>query len=121
MKISEVGMLFDKIIEFYPAFTGNPSKLQSWNEALKDISFQLAQNNLKAYAADPDNKYPPHPGALAKRPVTTESDRYHSGLKQSGQRILEENKQLSKDAVGPSAEQRRKVRDLLEKRNGTTS
>ncbi|MEC0107251.1 hypothetical protein P4H27_09915 [Paenibacillus taichungensis] len=116
MKISEVGKLFDKIIEFYPAFTGTASKLQSWHEALTDIPFELAQSNLKKYVADPDNKYPPHPGALAKKPVFTDSDRYHTGLKTSGQRTLQENKKLSIGAVGPTEEQRRKVRDLLEQK-----
>lgn len=116
MKISEVGKLFDKIIEFYPAFTGTASKLQSWHEALTDIPFELAQSNLKKYVADPENKYPPHPGALAKKPIVTESDRYHTGLKMSGQRILATNENLSTGAVGPTEEQRRKVRDLLEKK-----
>ncbi|MEK4052673.1 hypothetical protein MHB84_03395 [Paenibacillus sp. FSL F4-0087] len=116
MKISEVGKLFDKIIEFYPAFTGTASKLQSWHEALTDIPFELAQSNLKKYVADPDNKYPPHPGALAKKPVFTDSDRYHAGLKKSGQRTLEENEELSIGKVGPTEEQRRKVRDLLEQK-----
>jgi hypothetical protein len=116
VKIGEVGRLFDKIIEFYPAFTGTASKLQSWHDALNDIPFELAESNLKKYVADPENKYPPHPGALAKKPIVTESDRYHAGLKKSGQRILTTNEKLSIGAVGPTEEQRRKVRDLLEKK-----
>ncbi|MDP4095456.1 hypothetical protein OIN60_01445 [Paenibacillus sp. P96] len=114
MTLEEVGELFDKIIEFYPAFTGDMSKLQSWHEALKHISFSLAHSNLIKYVADPDNRYAPHPGALAKRPVVTESERYHEGMKKAGAVMLQTSESLREDAVGPTEEQRRKVRELLE-------
>jgi hypothetical protein len=114
MTLEEVGELFDKIVEYYPAFTGDLSKMESWHEALQDVPFPLAHSNLIKYVADPDNKYAPHPGALAKRPIKTESDRYHESMKKAGTKTLQTNELLRKGAVGPTEEQRRKVRELFE-------
>ncbi|MGG1673304.1 hypothetical protein ACIFOE_22235 [Paenibacillus sp. NRS-1783] len=117
MTLEEVGELFDKIVEFYPAFTGDLSKMESWHEALQDVPFPLAHSNLMKYATDPDNKYAPHPGALAKRPIVTDIERYHEGMKKAGELTLQTNELLHEGAVGPTEEQRRKVRELLEQQH----
>lgn len=115
MKFEEVGKLFDKIVDFYPAFSGDGDKISSWYKALKDIPFAIAEANLIRYASDPDNKFYPHPGALTQLESKSEIERYHEHMHHVGVNTLEQFNRFKKNITGPSEEQRRKVRELLGK------
>lgn len=111
MTLEEIGKLFDTIVDFYPSFNGDLKKLQNWHNALKNVSLEAAIYNLSEYVSDPDNKFPPHPGALASK--RTEADRYHDTMRQSGVQTVNSYSQLREGVTPPTEEQRRKVRELL--------
>lgn len=67
MTFDQVGQLFDRIVDLYPMFSGDVPKMRTWQHALNDISLGQALKALSQYAANPDNKFPPHPGALISR------------------------------------------------------
>lgn len=52
----------------YSQFETDHIKAKIWADLLWDTPFELAQKNLRRYIMNPENKYPPHPGELAKRP-----------------------------------------------------
>ncbi|CAM3850448.1 MULTISPECIES: hypothetical protein [Paenibacillus] len=111
MTLEEIGKLFDAIVDYYPSFTGDLRKLQSWHTTLKQVPLEEAIKNLGDYAREPDNKFPPHPGALATK--RTESDRYHDNMRQSGAQTIKSYSHLREGAAPPTDEQRRRVRELL--------
>lgn len=114
MTKSEVARLFERIVYYYPAFTGDIEKINAWHEVLGRTLIDQAMTNLKQHVSDPDNKYPPHPGALAKSlDSKTDVDRYHDHMKMSGIVTLKEWETMRANAVGPTEEQRRKVREKI--------
>ncbi|WP_171056525.1 replicative helicase loader/inhibitor [Paenibacillus sinopodophylli] len=115
---SEVAKLFEKIVFYYPIFGGDReqarAKIDAWHESLETIPLSQAVENLKRYAADSENKYPPHPGALTKPlDMRTDADRYHEHMHNSGIQTVEQWDLMRKKAVPPTEEQRRKVRESL--------
>lgn len=112
MNLNEIGRLFDQIVEYYPVFTGDLSKMNSWKEVLSSVSYEQACENLKRYVADADNKYPPHPGALAGK-GRSDADRYYERMRQSGDRLQSEWEEMRRESCGPTEEQQRKVREYL--------
>lgn len=76
MTLNEVKKLFIILINTYPNFTQNEAKAAIWHDLLKDIPFERAQRNLRAYIMDGNNKYPPHPGELAKTQSGEAQGRY---------------------------------------------
>lgn len=67
MKRDEVMQLFWVMNYTYPNFNADSEeKIDIWHDLLKDVPFERAQRNLRAYIMDANNKYPPHPGELAK-------------------------------------------------------
>jgi len=111
----EVGELFDEIVFYYPSFTGNSKKINAWYIVLQNVPFDLALENLHLYVGNPENKYSPHPGALSVE-RKSDDDRYHDYMRISGMQMLEEAERMHKNAVPPTDEQRRKVRELIAKR-----
>lgn len=111
MTLNEIGHLFDHIVDYYPSFTGDIRKMESWQKSLKNVTYVQAIKNLEEYAGNPENKYPPHPGALATK--RTDADRYHESLRQSGTQTIKSLTQLREGVAPPTEEQRRKVRELL--------
>ncbi|SFJ43869.1 Loader and inhibitor of phage G40P [Paenibacillus sp. UNC496MF] len=112
MTLEEVGMLFDKIAGFYPQFAGDLAKMRAWHEVLGETPCEQAMKSLVRYAAKLDSKFPPHPGALVAT-ESGESELYHAFMRTAGQAAVEENGQFQNTGVPPTAEQRRKVRELL--------
>jgi hypothetical protein len=111
MKLEEVGKLLDLIVEYYPAFTGTSEKLKAWHDVLRETSYETAKQNLIRYVGDPDNKYAPHPGVLAKRlDAKTDTERYHEHMRYIGINTLEEYERLKHGVAPPTSEQLRKVR-----------
>ncbi|WP_088832620.1 replicative helicase loader/inhibitor [Paenibacillus tyrfis] len=111
MKESEIRKLFAVIQSTYSDRSFGPEnsfKIELWRDLLKDTPFELAQANLRAYILDPSNKFPPHPGVLA---AADEQKSYHDQLRISGQLALMQHDQIN--AVPPSVEQRRKVRETF--------
>lgn len=114
MKIEDVGKLLDLVVYYYPAFSGDGEKLKAWHDVLREVSYETAKQNLISYAGDPDNKYAPHPGALAKRPdAKTDVERYHEHMRNIGINTLEEYERLKQGVTAPTPEQLRKVRGEL--------
>lgn len=68
MTEAEVRKLFFVITNTFNFFDDNDDKVLLWMDYLHDIPFELAQRNLRAYALNPENSKPPHPGILARRP-----------------------------------------------------
>lgn len=69
MKETELIKLFATIQNTYSGFAFDRFKIQLWLDLLKNVPFELAQNNLRRYLMDPENKFPPHPGVLAATPT----------------------------------------------------
>ncbi|WP_281885636.1 hypothetical protein [Paenibacillus sp. YYML68] len=123
MELSDISELFKSIKRIYPLFViprENRSEardmLHAWHECLGSVSVEVARENLRRYALDPDNKYPPHPGALAK-PLDKRSgaDHYHDHMRQSGLDTLAEYDRMQERAVGPTPEQRERILRALHK------
>lgn len=117
MNKEEIGQLFDEIVFYYPAFRVQVESdlvgcITRWHKILKDTPYDYALQQLEAYVANRE-KYYPHPGLLSKS--ITDADRYHDQLKESGQLTLAQWEHMKKTAVGPTEDQRRKVRELLGK------
>lgn len=114
MEIEEIGKLFDRIVEYYPAFNGDGAKLKAWHDALINVTYETAKQNLIRYVSDPDNKYPPHPGAFARRlDAKTDAERYHDHMRQTGVLTLAQYDQLRKGIAPPSSDIMRRVREQL--------
>lgn len=122
MDKTELTALFKRIKRVYPMFGIPQDKeaaremIDDWHAILADVPFDVAVHNLRRHTLDPDNKYPPHPGALA-RPIEqkTEFDRYHEWMRESGQITITEYEQMRARAVGPTPEQRERVRRVFER------
>jgi len=62
----EVKKLFLIINETYSNFPISDVKITIWADLLREVPFDRAQRNLRSYVMDSNNKFPPHPGELAK-------------------------------------------------------
>jgi hypothetical protein len=112
----ETGLLFDEIISYYPAFESRAKDdptgmIEKWQRILHDTPLDYAIKRLEQYASQSENRFAPHPGALAK--VKTESDQYHDHMRQTGALTLETLEQWRVLAVAPTEEQRAKARRTL--------
>jgi|GEM_PF-2640016 len=119
MNKADVTKLFKKIKFRYPSFT-IPSEVddvremvEEWLIDLKDVPLEVALANLREYAKQPEHKFAPHPGALAVMPSVHDS--YSKLMKELGQDSVLTVEQMQAKAVPISEEQRRKVRELIEK------
>ncbi|WP_144940149.1 hypothetical protein [Paenibacillus sp. 32O-W] len=119
MTLEEIGVLFDRIVECYPQFTGDLAKMKTWHAVLKNIPFDTAMDNLLRYASNPENQYPPHPGALALD-RQTDVDRFHEYLHDTGKSEIIAHEHRMMTGVPPTPEQSRKVRDILAKHRNPT-
>ncbi|MEF3313306.1 hypothetical protein PV433_30930 [Paenibacillus sp. GYB004] len=125
MDKADITNLFKRIKRVYSMFP-IPQELEAaremvkdWHETLSDVPVEQAIENLKRYSLDPDNKFPPHPGVLAK-PLSskTESEQYHEDMRQLGALTLEKLEQLRASAVAPTEEQRAKARSVTHGKPG---
>lgn len=122
MNKADVTKLFKKIKFRYPSFTipcaadDVREMVEEWLIDLKDIPLEVALANLRDYAKQPEHKFAPHPGVLAVMPSMR--DRYSELMKELGQDSVLTVEQMQEKAVPISEDQRRKVRELIEK--GTT-
>jgi hypothetical protein len=67
VKESEIREIFLVIENAYGGvFAYDDFKVEVWRQTLEDIPFELAEKNLLIYIRNPDNRFPPHPGALAQ-------------------------------------------------------
>ncbi|ASS66390.1 MULTISPECIES: hypothetical protein [unclassified Paenibacillus] len=117
MNKQEVGMLFDRIVRFYPSFRVGEDKramLLDWHQVLADVDVHTAMVNLERYTANAENRFAPHPGAL-KKPLQTDAERYHGSMRAAGEETLEDWERMRALAVGPSDEQRERVRKLAKR------
>ncbi|GBF73072.1 hypothetical protein PA598K_01357 [Paenibacillus sp. 598K] len=115
MNRAETGQLFDEIISYYPSYERRVSAdpegmIDKWQAVLQHTPLDFAIAKLKEYASLPDNRFAPHPGALAK--VKTELERYYEQQQAAGAVTLEMWDDMRRKAVPPTEEQRRKVEEL---------
>lgn len=114
MKEYQVIELFERIKRRYQYFRTSPEILKDWTEDLADVEYELALYNLRQYALNPDNTYPPHPGALARpRDAKTAQDIYHDWMSASGRQTIEEYDRMRANAVPPTDDQRRRIHDAI--------
>lgn len=115
MQVQDVAEILKKINRLYPTFLipDNAKDLRAlvvdWHDLLEHITFAQALKNLKEYVLNADNKYPPHPGVLAKTKSKTEI--YHDFMQDLGLSELTKIEELKKTAIGPTDEQKRRVRE----------
>lgn len=64
----EIRQLFLILLNTYN-FYYDDDKVAVWTNILADVPFTTAQKNLRNYILNPENEYPPHPGALAQTNV----------------------------------------------------
>jgi hypothetical protein len=76
VKEYEIRELFLKISNFYNNFLYDDYKVELWRETLDDIPYHLANSNLLRYIRNPENKFPPHPGALSESAVQSSNGPY---------------------------------------------
>jgi hypothetical protein len=72
----EVKKLFLIINETYSNFSISDVKITIWADLLREVPFDRAQRNLRSYVMDSNNKFPPHPGELAKSHLQEAQGRY---------------------------------------------
>ncbi|WP_284641203.1 hypothetical protein [Paenibacillus silviterrae] len=119
MKEYEIWNLFEQIVLYYPYFTGDEVKAVAWHKAMKDVPYEVAYENLIRHVTI-DKKAPTIADLSA--PLEPEKDRvsrYHDALKQRSQDYFQFISDSEKKAVGPTEEQRRKVREMCG-RNGVS-
>lgn len=118
MTKAEIWRLIGRIVQYYPSFAAkteaeDEARAEAWYEVLRDVSFDHAMENLRRYVADPDNRWPPHPGVLA---ADLESAKYHEHMIAAGRQALEDHDRRLEAAVPPPADVSRKVREILANR-----
>lgn len=107
MNPSEVVDLFKEITIAYPSFISEDvEKIRFWHQFLKDVPFELAKENLHRHIEN--DKFPPTIAVLARKSDPNQD--YHDALKSSAQEYLAKQDDWRKNAVGPTEEQREKVR-----------
>lgn len=115
MREVEVRQLFFLIFHAYNSFEICDDKVTVWVDLLKDVPFTLAQSNLREYVSKIENKFPPHPGALAARPAQTAEGRYIPNAEETRLMINQQKAEWAKTAVPPPAELRAKIQQLLQR------
>lgn len=66
---TDLKKLFLILVNTYPNFDATETKKAIWLDLLCDVTFENAQRNLRAHILNPENRFPPHPGILAEKPV----------------------------------------------------
>lgn len=115
MKESQIRQLFLIIINTYSNFVYDDYKVELWREILDDVPYEMAQKNLWAYIRDPENKFPPHPGALAETRVQRSEGPYIPNAAETRQMLDERDRQLSL-AVPMPAQLREELKHLAERK-----
>jgi hypothetical protein len=93
---AEIWSLFERIVHYYPTFSAEDRKAVAWFEVLSKVPYSQAIANLKRYVSDPENKYPPHPGALSVRPGHNPEGHYVPTAEETRRYLEEEQRQLEK-------------------------
>ncbi|MFH5187139.1 hypothetical protein ACHHV8_33655 [Paenibacillus sp. TAB 01] len=115
MNKADIWQLFEKIVYYYPSFTGEPEKAAAWYGVLEKVPYHQALANLKHYASIASNKYPPHPGALADQPEHREGN-YVPNAEET-RKMLEEIDRLKMSVGGEIPESaRERMRQLAKNR-----
>lgn len=90
MKESEIRKIFLVIENAYGGvFAYDDYKVELWRRTLEDVPFELADANLHRYILNPDNRFPPHPGALAERPVEAANGPYIPNVEETRAMLAE--------------------------------
>ncbi|KIL37954.1 hypothetical protein SD70_29645 [Gordoniibacillus kamchatkensis] len=109
--------LFRMITIAYPMFDGTDTdKIAFWHEQMRDVSLESAVQNLKIYART--EKFPPSIADLSRstEPEKDFSSQYHESMRGQAQQHLTNLEEWREKAVGPTPEQRERVRAIFAKR-----
>jgi hypothetical protein len=101
------------ILNAYNSFIYDDDKVAIWVEILKDVPFELAQANLRKYIRDPENKFPPHPGALAVTQTQYSSGPYIPNAEETLRMLEEREVQFRLKGAAPPENLREVVRSLV--------
>ncbi|MNI62791.1 hypothetical protein D3C73_1181240 [compost metagenome] len=77
------------------------------------MPYEVAKENLVRHAAS--EKYPPSISDLS-RPIRDQSQKYHDNMRSTAEEHLASIFNYEQTAVGPTVEQREKVREIFERR-----
>lgn len=112
MTKSEVARLFERIVNFYPFFSGDLPKVNAWHEFLKEIPFENALTNLNQHIAT--EKFPPTIAELS-RPLEKEktyNEAYHEHLREETSSFFHQLEEWKKKAVPPPAHVKERMRQI---------
>lgn len=116
---SQVRKLFFVIQNSYDYFDDNDDKVLLWMDYLSETSFETAQNNLREHIMNPDNKKPPHPGALAQTALQKADGPYIPNAAET-RRMIEQRDALKELAVPAPIHVREAVKLLAGSRHSTS-
>ena len=92
MNATEVRKLFLIIQNCYSGFVHDDTKVAIWASVLRDVPFEVAQENLRRHILN--EKYPPTPAEIAKtEPKTTIPDAHET------RKMLRERDEWARKAV----------------------
>ncbi len=95
----------------YSSFTYDDFKVECWRRLLEQTPFELARKNLERYCLNPENAFPPHPGALAEKPIQSVDGRYIPNVEETRAYLdqLEERYRLTSGQPGCPAHLKEKL------------
>jgi hypothetical protein len=99
MEEADVLKLFMIIDNSYSGFAYDDDKVDIWMLILSDVPFDLAQINLWKYIRNPENKFPPHPGALAESAVQSSNGPYILNAEETRLMLDDRDREYNKKAI----------------------
>lgn len=99
-------------------FEMNEHTYRVWFDMLKAFPFQPLFDYVTGAALDLD--FPPTLADLKRAAGETQSQRYHQMLRESAAKRFEDLEQWNEKSAPPTAEQRAKVKEIVNRRQSTT-
>jgi hypothetical protein len=100
----EVRKLFMLIQNVYSGFIYDSVKVVIWQDLLHDVPFELAQRNLRTHIMNTDEKFPPHPGVIARRPEQEARGRCIPNAAETRKMLKEMDEQAARSLASPVPE-----------------
>lgn len=119
MREVEVRQLFLIIFNAYNGFAYDDDKVVIWTDILEDVPFEQAQSNLRRYIRNPENKFPPHPGALAETQTQNAEGPYIPDAEETRRMLNEQDQQYQLTAGAIPDNLREVVRNIGRSKSST--
>lgn len=114
MEEVEVRQLFLIILNTYSGFQYDDDKVEIWVDILHDVPFELAQVNLRKYIRNAENKFPPHPGALAESAVQRSDGPYVLNAAETRLMLDERDREYNQKAIPMPDHIRERMKSLVQ-------